>query len=227
MIEITINNKKASIPAFNELTIGQYKALVPFIAESGAVDILRYISITTGVSYSKALHFELKNVGRLNTMLGDFKFVGGRDKGINKVDYIEATKPHLIFKFNRLIYDLRKVPLAAIGYRIVLEQFMNTKPNYIDLYVFMCAAILNRKEAQFFDTGFDYDSINEIAKDLQDYNAFKVLSIGAFFFYKWKRSAIKEPWLSRIREKAILISTPLRSRKLVLIDSRNMPQLTK
>lgn len=226
MMEIEINNDPVQIPTFKELTVKQYKQLTPFIAESGMCDVLRYVAITTNVDYQKALHFEFKNTDRLNSMLGEFLFIAGDMDAAPKNGFIETTKPRLLFKYGRYIHDLRKKKVNSVGYRIVLEQYLATKPSYLDMYVFMAALVIN-SEAATTEQAFDYESVQEINEALQAYNAFDVLTLGSFFFWKWRRKESGESLLFRMLKRVVSTSLRLRSRKLVLLDSRNITPLRK
>lgn len=226
MIEIKINNKAIEIPIYRELTVDQYRDLMPFIADAGFIDPLRYICVTTDEDYQKALRYKVNGLGRLNAMCGTFKFIAGDVDMAAGLTYIESSTPKKIFNYERYLYDMREVNLSAAGYRIVLEQFLNTKPNYIDMYSFMLALVINVKK-QDDALQFDYDEVIKIFKSLSTYPAFEVLTLGAFFFYRWKRGENEEGWLFRKLKKVISILMRPKKLKLVLIDSRNITQSTK
>lgn len=210
-LQIKINNKLVAVPTYSELTIKQYKALLPYISKGNGLDIVRYISIVTGQDYRKALHFEFKNINRLNEALGTFKFIAGDTEIVRDLCYIEGNKPQLLIRYGGKIHDLRNLSVSKVGYRIVLEQFMQSKPNYVQLYQFMCALVLH--------SNFDYAEVKKVYEELESYNAEQVLTIGAFFFIKWKRKEHGGSMLLRLLRRVISTSMRLKNPKLVLIDS--------
>jgi hypothetical protein len=226
-MKITIITKKKEklsldVPRFSDLTVRQYKAIIPFIAKSGAMDILRYISVTTGTDYKKSLHFEVKNLALLNKSLGTFLFIAGDIDAAGKECFIETNKIPEYLPFDQNMFESKKHKVNAVGYRILLEQFLNTDPNFIDLYLFMAAAVLKAE-----DLDFDYEGVMEAKERLEDRNAYVMLSVGAFFFYRWKRNESGESRILRALKRVLLLNMRLRSPKLVLIDSANIKQSAK
>jgi hypothetical protein len=209
-LQIKINKKSVSIPTYSELTIKQYKDMLPFISKGNGLDVVRYVSIVTGEDYKKALHFEFKNINRLNEALGSFKFIAGDVERVKDLAYIEGNEPKMYFKHGEYIHNLNLVDIGKVGYRIVLEQFMQSKPNYVELYQFMCALVLCEN--------FDYTAVYDIYESLEAYNAEQVLTIGAFFFRRWKRKEIGDSRLLRLLKQVISTSMLPRNPKLVLID---------
>jgi len=214
MITIKINKKPVQIPRFSELTVKQYSDLIPFIAASGHLDPLRYVSVTTGTNYEKSLHFEVKGTRLLNEALGVFKFISGDADACAGIEYIESSKPPRFFDFDGKVRDMHSVKLNAVGYRILIEQYLKSKPTYLDMYVYMLACVLS--------PNFDYEDVTKIAGRLQDKNAYDVLTLGAFFFYKWKRKESGESWSLRMLRRVLLTSMRLRRRRLVLIDLKSI-----
>lgn len=214
MITIRINNKKVLIPKFEDLTVKQYRDLLPHIATSGLLDVLRYISITTGIDYEESKNSEFKGLDVLNDLMGDFRFIAGANEQIKSINYIEGVKPKMLMKVRGKYIDLRKFKPKAIGYRILVEQFIKTEPSVLDLYVFMCAAVLH--------SNFDYDEIIEFKEYLEDHPAYEVLSIGAFFFIKLKKGENKGrrllTWLRKVLLTNMLTTRP----QLVLTNSINI-----
>lgn len=219
MIKIKLDKKQVEVPTFNELTVKQYREILPYIANSGGLDILRYISITTGVDYRKSLHFKVHGLGRLQQMMGTFRFIKGDSEPVNDLSYIENNSPKLLMKVRGKFYDFSKFKPKAVGFRILLEEFYKTKPNIIDLYLFMAASM--------FTETFDYSEVLELKGEFEDYGAFKILSFGSFFLHKWKRQEFKESILSRLLKRAILTNTRLKNHKLVLTDFRNINLLKR
>lgn len=219
MITIKINKKSLVVPTFAELTLRQYKDLLPFIAESGFIDVLRYICVTTGEDYKKSLRFKVTGIERLNKLLGTFLFIGGQE-GIKMRNTFESAKPCEFFKFRKIIYDFRKFNPSAVGYRILYEQYLLSKPTDMELYIFSLAIMLT-------DDNFSYADAKEYYTELDDYNAYKVLTLGAFFFLKWKISVQKESRFLRMLKKILSMSIQMKENKLVVIDLRNLPQYQK
>jgi len=216
MITIKINGKKVQIPRFNELTVKQYKELIPFIADSGQLDPLRYVSVTTGNDYEKSLRFEIKGIRLLNEALGIFKFICGDVDACSGIEYIESSKPARYFEYDGRVRDVESVRLNAVGYRILVEQYLKERPTYLDMYIYMLACVLTNN--------FDYEEVMETVEKLQSENAYKVLITGAFFFYKWKRKESGESWSLRMLRRVLMTSMRLRRRRLVLIDLKSTGQ---
>ena len=219
MIKIKINKSSVNIPRFNELTVAEYRELLPHISKTGMINVVKYISVTTGIDYKSTLKMEVDGLGLLNSSLGDFKFIAGADEFVNGINYIESLKPSLIQKYKGKIYDFRRKKPKEVGYRILLEQYLLEEPSYLDLYLFMSAAMLCES--------FDYDEVIEVKTNLENKNAFDILAFGAFFFKKWKRKESKESLLSKVLRKVILMTMPQRKTKLVLIDLKSIRRLKK
>jgi hypothetical protein len=214
MITIKVNKKRMEIPTFKELTIKQYRQLLPYIADSGGLDIVRYISITKNIDYTKALHFHVQGLELFSTLLGTFKFIKGDSEPVKDISYIENSIPDLIIKCRGKIYDFYKFKPKAIGYRILVEQYMKTNLSVLDLYAFVAACII--------ESSFDYDKTVELKEELENYSAFKILSIGAFFLHKLKMQEKRGTVILRWLRKILLTNTVQRNHKLVLTDYRNI-----
>ena len=176
-INININNKwqRISIKGYDYMTLGEYRQVLEYINEHKEIpNIVKYISIVTGIEYNSAMNSTIKGAENLNH-LGFVYLVKGLNEKVKGLNYIEDLDVKKIFEFKGKYYDFKNINVRARGYRVLLSQYMNTKPSYIDLYTFCLAMIL--------DSDFDFDNIERIKKELDSYNYIKVLSLGSFFFF--------------------------------------------
>jgi hypothetical protein len=176
-MKIKIKTKKKwqeiSVKSYDDMNLTEYRKALEILSKQGSINIVQYISIISNIEYSAAMNSQIRGEHRLNH-LGIVYFVRGMAEKQKKLSYIEDLPVKKIFKYNNKYYDFKKFNPRIRGYRILLNQYMNTKPSIIDLYTFCLAMVI--------DTDFDYETIIEIQKDLENYNYIKVLTLGGFFF---------------------------------------------
>lgn len=208
MIKIKINKKTVMVPKYSELTVKQYKDLIPYISESGTMNYIRYISVTTGIDYRDTVNSGVFGLELLNKSLGEFRFMSG-DSSLDLSNSFENSEPKLLIRHRKMINDFRSFSPKAVGYRLLLEQFLETTPSYLELYVFMAALVLEKE--------FDYNDVIQCMNELDNYNAYDIITFGAFFFKKWRLLENKESRFLKLLKKVLLISTKTKNKELELI----------
>lgn len=176
MIAIKLNKKKVIIKPYRELLLKEYRDIIKAVADIPNYSIIDYIAYMTNMEYHALLLQKLKGIDLLADQLGAIKVIKGENKGVSDAIEDQPLKKYMVY--DGRIYDLSKIKVKSkAGYRVVITQFMQTKPTYIDLYVHVIASVLNFE----INKHFDYDAIREIAERLENYNAYHVLGNGAFF----------------------------------------------
>lgn len=167
------NYKQVEVLPYNQLTLSKYNEILKILSERGEISFTDYLGVIHNVTYKAAMNATIKGENNLKH-LGDLYFVVGLGDRNKNLRYIEDIKPLKVFRFKDKIYDFRSVNIRARGYRIILQQYLNNKPNLVDIYTFTVAMLI--------DDDFNFDNILEIQKELSDYNYIDVLRIGCFFF---------------------------------------------
>ena len=172
-----INGKKVSIKNYRELTLKEYTDIIELMKDKPSFNIFDYIAYILGYKFNDLLLQKAKGIELLADQLGKLKVIAGDKK--KDFDCIEKQPLKRFFVYDANLFDVSKVDMRSkMGYRVVIEQYMATKPTYLDIYVFTFATVLNEKKTG----GFDYESIVQLADDLRKYNAYDILVNGAFFF---------------------------------------------
>lgn len=187
MITIKINGKKKKIKKYSELTVKEYTDLIELIkGQETNFNIFHYIAFQTGYTFEELHLQKVTNLKLLSDSLGKLRIVKGNS--LEKIHCIEDIKPKNYFEYEGYLFDTTKVKMSSkLGYRAVIEQYMQSKPSYLDIYIFTLATVI--RERKYND--FDYDSIIEIRDSLNNLNAYDVLSTGAFFFYNLMRGELR------------------------------------
>ena len=207
--EFKIREKKTFIPKFNELTVKKYREVFMYITEKNELSAIKYIAITTGMDERELMHSRIQGLNLLKKQLGEFIYCSPT-AAENIKGTFESMKGSKILKFKDKWYDFNKMKMREAGYRVLYEQYMQKAKSVMDIYTFFVAAAI--------DSNFDYENIKEIQQELEKYNAYKVFSIGAFFFKKWRRGTVKGYNFSRMLTKIISISTKTKKQGQALID---------
>jgi len=177
MITIKINSKKKEIKKYSELTLKAYTELIELIKNEKDFNVFHYIAFQTGYKFDDLQLQKVTNLKLLSDTLEKLRVVKGETK--ENIHCIEDLKPWKYYKFKNYFFNTQLVKMSSkLGYRAVIEQYMQNKPSYLDIYVFTLATVI--RERKYND--FDYDSILQIVEELKDSNAYDTLSIGAFFF---------------------------------------------
>jgi hypothetical protein len=166
-MKIKINNKNHKIRPATEMTVKEYIALFDGMGKelSGLEMLIRYISITTGLSY--------KNIADINinepTIRRLFAYVGE----ISQAKDMPEIKEFYYKKTAKTLYQ-KSLNWRTIGVRKLLEE--RKTENQLKLAVYLLAIYISKD--------YDNEKIEEIYQELQDYNAISVLSFVIFFFKK-------------------------------------------
>lgn len=176
MIPIKINGKKQQIKLYSELTLKEYREVINAVAEKQTYNVFDYIAYQIGYTFDALMLEKVSNLELLQDQLGDILVVKGESDV--KVKCIEHLPLKRFKQYKGKAIDFSRVKIKSkVGYRVVIEQYLQSKPNYMELYSFVLATIIQER----LNGNFDYSSIEEINKNLENENAYHVLGNGAFF----------------------------------------------
>lgn len=182
MITIKLNGKTKEIKPYRELTLKEYKEVLEAANNKPNYSIFDYIAYQTGYSFDELQLQKLTGITLLSKELGELKVINGDHNTIEDIPLKKYTS------YDGKIYDLSHVKMKSkVGYRVLIEQYMQTNPNYIELYTHVLATVLNYEK----NKNFDYDNVRLIADGLEKYNAYNVLGNGAFFFFNLMHGGMK------------------------------------
>lgn len=180
MINIKINGQKKPIKVYSELTLKEYRDIVNAVKDKPSYNVFDYIAYLTGYKFEELMLQKVTNMKLLSDQLGEMLIVAGDEK-LKGVKVIEQLPLKKFIVYDGKLIDLSRVDIKSkIGYRAVIEQYLQNKPNYMQLYAFTLATIIQER----LRDNFDYASIEKITNKLDDYNAYHMLGNGAFFFRK-------------------------------------------
>lgn len=209
MIRIQIKGESTYVPKFNELTVKRYREVAMYVTEESKLSILRYISITTGIDYKQLMSSKIKGIDSFTKRVGEFIYCDPcpSDAVKGTFGHFKGTK---IIKYEGKWYDFNKMKMREAGYRVMYEQYIKSAKNIMDVYTFFVAMAI--------DSDFDYENTLEIQKNLEKLNAYKVFYLGAFFFERWKRGAIKGYNFSRLLTRLMSINIKMKKPALELTN---------
>jgi hypothetical protein len=171
-----INGKNVNIKPYRELTLGEYTDIIELMKDKPTFNIFDYMAYMLGYKFEQLMLQEVKGIELLAERLGKLKVITGDKEQVQ--ESIEKQPLKRFFVYDGKLYDVSKVDMKSkVGYRVVIEQYMLTKPSYMDMYIFAFATVINEKLTK----GFDYDSILKVKEDFKKYNAYDILGNGAFF----------------------------------------------
>lgn len=174
---IKINKKKHQIKLYKDLTIKEYREIVNAVAEKPTYSVFDYIAYQSGFTYDEMMLQNVTNLNLLQDELGDMLVISG-DQKLKGVKTIEQLPLKKWITYQGKIIDLSNINIKSkVGYRVVIEQYMQSKPNYMQIYTFVMAVIIQER----IKGNFDYGSIEQIMVDLDNQNAYNILGNGAFF----------------------------------------------
>ncbi len=166
-MKIKINNKNHKINPALEMTVKEYITLFDGIEKelSGLEMLIKYISITTGLSYKNIADIDINEP----TIRRLFAYVG-------EIIMAEDMPESLLFYHKKTAKTLYRKSLnwRTIGVRKLLEE--RKTENQLELAVYLLAI--------YSSSDYDNEKIEEIYNELQDYNAISVFSFVIFFFKK-------------------------------------------
>lgn len=176
MITIKLNGNRTEIKTYRELSLKEYKEVIEAVKNKPNYSLFDYVAYQTGYTFDELHVQKLTGIELLSKELGDIRIIRGDTD--EKVKAIEDLPLKKYMTFEGKVYDISKVNVKSkVGYRITIEQFIQSKPTHLDLYVHTIATVLNFER----NKNFDYDTIRETATLLDKYNAYNILGNGAFF----------------------------------------------
>ncbi len=185
-MKIKINNKNHKIKPSSELTVKEYTQYFDSLKDdSGNLEkLICYIIAITGLKYNHVADIDINQV----TIRRLFAYIGeipqAKDMPESKEFYYKRT--------GKTLYQ-KSVNWRTIGVRKLLEERKTDDP--LDQVVYLLAIYLSKD--------YDHQKIEEIYKELQDYNAVDVLSFVIFFFKKlYHGRNYGRSFLKMLRKKA-------------------------
>ncbi len=166
-MKVKINNKNHKIKPSSELTVKEYTQYFDSLKDdSGNLEkLICYIVAITGLKYNHVADIDINEttIRRLFAYIGEIP--QAKDMPESKEFYYKRT--------GKTLYQ-KSVNWRTIGVRKLLEERKTDDP--LDQVVYLLAIYLSND--------YDHQKIEEIYKELQDYNAVDVLSFVIFFFKK-------------------------------------------
>jgi hypothetical protein len=164
-MQITINNKKYHIKPASELTVSEYIELFdrfkPETRELGM--LLDYLCVTLDLKYTSIadVNFDENTIRRLFAYIGEFLLA--KDMPGSEQFYYKKTGKR---------YYQNKINWQAVGVRRMIEE--RNEDNQLKLAVYMLAI--------FIAGNYDFEKVEQIYDELQNYRAIDVYSFVIFFF---------------------------------------------
>jgi len=172
-----INGKNFNVKNYRELSLQEYKDIINLMKDNTKFSLFDYVAYLSGMNFDVFKLQKVKGIEQLHNQLGQLKIICADGEMIP--DAIEKLPLKRFFAYEAKLFDFSNVDMKSkVGYRIVIEQYLQDNPNYLDLYTFTFATVLNEKLTK----SFDYESILQVKENLKNYNAYDILGNGAFFF---------------------------------------------
>ncbi len=189
-MNVEINKKKYKIKPASELTVREYITFLTSISENPKEMevIICYIASITGLSFKDitSVNIDKTSLRRISVYIGEI-VIPDKLKGLDSFYY---RKP------NKKIYK-RNINWRSFGVRQLIED--RKADNNMDLAVYLLAI--------YIDGNYDNEQIEEIYKDLQDYNAASVFGFVLFFFKSLSNGKISVANYLRLQATKAKIST--------------------
>lgn len=163
-MKIEINKKEYNVKPITELTISEYVSYMKSIEKSSGnyEQLINYLSVVLGLEVGTLENINIsdKSINRLLAYIGT----------VQPIDIMPPTDKFYYKRKGRTIYR-NSTEWRTLGARKMLEE-RNLKTIF-EQSVYLLACYISRD--------YDYDNIENIYNDLQDYNAIEVYSFIVFF----------------------------------------------
>jgi len=182
MITFKLNGKSIQVPSsWNDVTFAQYLKI--FDVKD---DVIQLVSILTGVEYDYLKSAEI--IG-LDKLLEAISFTNTQIKFPDQVDYCGPYK----IEANSVSKDKKtkgrkeyNPQYESLGQFEDARKIMNSLDGNIKAHTEAYGKYVAIYLQKIKDKSYDPQKVEEVEKELQNYPAFQVITLGSFFFVKLK-----------------------------------------
>ena len=171
MINFKINGKSTPIPtSWNDVTFKQYLEIFNI-----KDDVLQLVSILSGVDYEIIKNAEIIGVEKL------LEAISFANQQITFPDYVDHCGPYKIAANSKGQFNIQYESLGQFeDARKIMNGLNGNIKAHTEAYGKYVAIYIQKIK----DKSYDPQKVEEVEKELQNYPAYQVITLGSFFFVK-------------------------------------------